>query len=164
MSLHAHSKSTAQLGLALFRRLHTLLRFQVRFFWLFSAFCIHLWRFLSNYGNMNGMWKCQNVTACPRNSFTFEVSSQISMAPFLHSAYTCDVSCQTMDTCMGYENVKMLLHARRTKSTAQLGSALFRRIHTLLKFLARFLWPLFCILHSLRKFRCDFRLCVKVKK
>ena len=59
--------------------------------WPFSAFCIQLWRFLSNYGNMNEMWKCQNVTACP------------------------------------------------CKSTAQLGLALFRRLLTLLKFLAKIL-------------------------
>ena len=39
---------SSQIFMALFSILHTLVTF-----------------FLSNYGNMNKTWKCQNVTACP---------------------------------------------------------------------------------------------------
>ena len=49
----------------------------------------------------------------------------------------------------GRENVRMLLHAR-AKSTAQLGSALFRRLHTLLKFLAWFIWPFLGLMYHYR--------------
>ena len=82
MLLHARAKSTAQLGSALFRRLHTLLKFLARFVWPFSLFCIHLWRFLSHYGNMNGTWKWQNVTAS-----SCEKHSSVGFGPFPQTAY-----------------------------------------------------------------------------
>jgi hypothetical protein len=115
MLLHARrAKSTAQLGSALFRRLHTILKFLARFVWPFSAFCIHLWSFLSHYRNMNmnGMWKCQNVTPCPCKKYC-----SVGFGPFPQTAYTFEVSSQTVMPLFCIHFWRFLSHYGNMKGT-----------------------------------------------
>ena len=82
---------------------------------------------------LKGTWKCQNVTACP----PCEKHCSVGFGPFPQTSYTFRVSSQISDVIWdsvsgmrsyriyspwrGPENVRMLLHARHVKSTAQLG-------------------------------------------